>query len=473
MSIIDNFMTKKTNPFSSVELTPQELYAKLKGYYDNNGLYTGIQAASYYSSTWVEAIKPLRTVVNRSVEFFVSKIIPGDLSNIKIVTDNEKVKEAITQIWKWSNFSAQKQVAIRYLSLYGDLFIKVASDTDKVYFEIIEPKYVTDFKADSRGYITEIRLDIPIKNEDDKNVTHTEYWNKEYFATWEHELGDNVPLDQLGDTKDFGYLAEFGIDFVPFVHIKFRDTGELRGKSCVAHALDKIDEANREATRLTQLLFRFNKPVFVVSANDKDSTGRPMPAPRIKTGNSKTEDLEIKDNSVLYLPGVSTIQPLIPNINFDSALKILQDMMNELNQDLPELRYYSLQESQLSGKAICLLLAGAIDRAEEARGNFIQGLVRLNQMALTIGSNFFQGIGRYELGSFEHSIQASEMFPSTLEEKATTLQLLVSAGFPLSSAMKNLGFSDDEISETLQAKVDEQSQSDNALASSLMRFNEK
>lgn len=461
------FYNKKNNPFTVVELTPQELYSKLKEYYDNNGLYTGIQGNAYYSNTWVEAIKPVRTVVNRSVEFFVSKVIPGDLNNVQIVADNQAVKESIQQVWKWSNFSAQKQVAIRYLALYGDLFFKVVSDTDKVFFEILEPKYITDFKVDSRGYVTEIRIDIPVKNSNGQNLTHTEYWNKEYYAIWEHQLGE-APLEQLGDAKDFGYLSEFGIDFVPFVHIKFRDTGELRGKSCVAHALDKIDEVNREATRLTQLLFRYNKPIFVISANDKDSNGRPIPAPKIKP-----EDTELKDNAIVYLPGVSTIQPLIPNINFESALKILQDGMNELSQDLPELRYYSLQDSQLSGKAIRLLLAGAIDRAEEARGNFIQGVIRLNQMALTIGSSLFKGIGSYESGSFEHTILVSEMFPTTLEEKANTLQLLVSAGFPLISAMKKLGFSEDEIAETLQARVEEQAQSENALAQSLQRFNEK
>jgi Holliday junction resolvasome RuvABC DNA-binding subunit len=94
-------------------------------------------------------------------------------------------------------------------------------------------------------------------------------------------------------------------------------------------------------------------------------------------------------------------------------------------------------------------------------------------MALTIGGSLFQGIGNYESGSFEHSILVPEMFPTTLEEKANTLQMLVSAGLPLTSAMKKLGFSEDEIIEALQAKVEEQAQSDNALAQSLQRFNEK
>ena len=439
-----------TNPYNLGSLPQKDLYKKLEQlYYNSDDVYSSVQSAAYDAGTWVENIKPIRTVVNRSVEFYVGKLLPGDISKVGISTDNPSVKEAIEQVWKWSNFGAQKQVAARYLTLYGDLFVKVVTSESKVYFEIIEPEYVTDFSADNRGYITTFRMDIPIVV-DGNHKTYTEYWSKpdNYFAVWTHEQGSNAKLDTLGEPDNFGFLEQLGIDFVPIVHVKFKDMGDKNGVSCVYHALSKITEANREATRLAELLFRYNKPIWAVSANANDAQGRPVPAPKLKAGTDN--DISLKDDSLIYLPGTSKIDSLIPNINYADALAILNSMMDELEQDLPELRYYSMQDADLSGKAIKLLLAGAADRAEEARGNFLAGLSRLDEMALTIGKymGFFSNLGFYENGDFDHSVEAPEMFALTIEEEANLINLLVGAGMPLAQAMRLAGYSEEFIEQT-------------------------
>lgn len=467
-----SIFTKKTDYPFTIELTPKELYQKLETYYNNNP-YEQIETSSHYSSQWLESMKPIRTVVNRSVEFYVSKLLPGE--DVQISAKNQSVKESIEQFYKWSNFGSQKQLAVRQLSLFGDLFLKVVGGRDKVYSEIIKPEFVTDFKTDNRGFLTEIRIDIPTLDEDNHPVTYTEYWNKTdgYYSIWYHRMGD-ANLDQLGDPESFGYLSEMGIDFIPIVHIKFRDTGDLRGKACVTHALNKIDEANREATRLAEMLFKYNKPLWAVSANQVDKDGRPIPAPLIKK-DTNAADLEVKDNSIIYLPGMSTLTSLIPNINYDSALNILNAMVAELREDLPELNYYALKDaSNLSGKAIKLLLAGALDKANEARSNFLQGLIRLDEMALTIGrwfGLFPVTIGSYQNGDFEHSILAPDFVTKESDETATTLKLFIESGLPLPSAMRLVGFSEEEVVTAMKEKAEIQSQNDSALAQSLMKFN--
>ncbi len=462
------FSKKTNNPFTN-ELSPKELYHKLEDYYNNNP-YENLEASAYYNSTWIEAIKPIRTVVNRSVEFYVSKILPGD--KVRVSAKNDLVRDSIEQFHKWSNLSALKQLLSRNLALYGDLFIKVVGESDKVYLENIKPEYVTDFKTDRRGYLTEIRIDIPQVDEDSHPVTYTEYWNKQdgYFSIWYHKMGE-TKLENLGDPFDFGYLSELGIDFIPIVHIKFRDTGEQRGKACVIHTLNKIDEANREATRLAQMLFKFNKPLWVVSSNAIDKDNRPLPPPKLKTG---SEEMEVKDNSILYMPGMSTLNSLIPQIDYDSALNVLNSMMAELREDLPELSYYALKDTaNLSGKAIRLLLAGAIDKANEARNNLLQGLIRVDEMALTIGKwlGVFTSIGNYENGDFEHSILTPDIFVMESDEIAALIKTYTDAGLPLPSALRLAGISEEEILRIQQEKIEEQSSQDSALAQSLMRFN--
>ena len=299
---IQNFSNKTSNPLNNVGLPQKQLFQKLWDYYSNNGLYEGVQAQSYSQNKWLEAFKPLRTPVNRSVEFYVSKMLSGDVT---ISAQSKMSQEAIEQVWKWSNFDAQKQVLSRFLALTGNLFVKVVNDESKVWFENIPPSQVTDFKTDLRGYLTEIRIDIPV-TVDGKNLTHTEYWNKSegYYAIWQHNQTEATELEQLGEPYDTGFLAELGVDFIPIIFVKFKDTGKQWGDLCVNHALDKIDNANRLETRLESLLFKNNRNYWVVSANSADKDGSPIPAPKFK---NTEDDLALKEDGILYMPGVSSI----------------------------------------------------------------------------------------------------------------------------------------------------------------------
>lgn len=470
------FTNKVVNPFANKNLSPTELYIKLKNYYDSNQLYDDVMSMSYYNNTWVEQMKPIRNPVNRSVEFYVAKVAAGKL---EIITKNEKVKQAIEQFLKWSNFDSQKQISKRYLSLYGDLFWKVVNGDSKIYSELIEPKNVTSFTSDSRGYLASIRIDINIQ-EDGIDKTYTEFWQKDdtggYFASWVHTQGRNVALEQLGDPREMATLNELGINFIPILHIKFRDIGNERGSSCVLHCLDKIDEANRQATRLHSLLYSYNNPVMVISANSLDKDGRPMAAPRPKSlnANNSETDIEMKDKKILYLNGMATVNNLIPDLNYGDALKILQDMMLEIENDLPELSYYSLKDSNASGKSLKIQLGAAVDRANEANDNFIQGLIRMNEMALTLGSNanLFFNLGSYENGDFTHSIKTDDMFPMDIFDRATTVKSFVDAGMPLADAMKFADFTQEEIDSVSENKKTEDEKAQNQLANSLLKFNQ-
>lgn len=442
---------KKVNPYENAGLSQEELYEKLLQYYENNGLYDDVQWNAYYGNYWAERIKPLRTVVNRSVEFFVSKILSGD--SVTINTDSNPVKEAIDQILKWSNFDSQKRLAVRELSLFGNLFWRVSIEDGKVYFEIVDPRYVTSFKTDNRGYITEIRTDEPITVEGEKFI-HTEYWNKEYYSIWEYRDLGKMELEQLPTPVDSGFLLELGIDFVPFVHVKFREIPSSKyGAASVQHALDKIDEANREATKLAERVYVDGKKLLVVSTSKTTKEGKLQAAPLI----DGKKDVEIKDDSILYLPEGAGITALDRNINYDPLRNLVNDMVAELEKDLPELKYYSLQDNQLSGEAIRLLLAGAIDRAEEAQSNFLQGFVRIIQIALTMGVSFgiFKGIGTYEDGDFEFSIVTPEMFPMSLNSKATLLKDFVLAGLALPTALRLAGYSEEFIQTAVAEKSNE------------------
>lgn len=451
-----------TVAYKNHDLTQAELYRKLKNLYDTNGYYEeNIYGDGKYSVFKTKPylqhksiVKPLRAVVNRSVEFYVGKIC----KSMEILSDNDNLIDSINEIFIWSNFKQNKSLAIRQETLYGNLFFKVIGSKDKVYFEVIKTEHVTDIEIDSRGFLQKIRIDIPIKDEFDRDITYTEYWEKQdnetggYYSIWEHTQGINTKLENLGDPISKGWLIELGILFIPFVQIMFRDTGSIWGSGSTQHCLDKIDEANMQSSRLSDLLFRYNKPVISISSNDKDKMGRPIPQKKL---DSDTDLFNKDDESILYLDGLSSVNSLIPDINYADALGVLKDMMDEIDSDLPELRYFNLREGGISGKAVLALMSGAYDRAVEAENNFKAGLKRIIQMGLSLGiywNIFSPDLGTYNNGDFEFEILTPDIFSPDEEEKSLILKNYVIAGLPLKSSMELLGFSKEFIDSAMAEK---------------------
>lgn len=470
--------------YTSEELPIRWTYRTLRAYYENNGLYDVIREMARGVGAEAQALRPLRNPAHRAVEFYAAKLWPGMLPDaLPIVAGNERIVEPIQQVWTWSGWSAAKQVAARWFACYGDWFTKVVVKRDaggapqSVYFQIIDAQYVTDLDADERGFLTFLRIDLPRrKREGDgvKSYTYTEVWDKatQTYRVWEHGHGADTALGQLGTPQRQAQFSEFSIDFVPVVHAKFRDVGEARGAGCFVHCLDKIDETNRSATRLHQMLWRHNKAMWALSANMQDSDGRPVPAPLIPRNDDDKVSLS-DDEDWVELPGLSTLQPLTPQIQYDAALAVVDAQIAEIERDLPELAYYRLQErSDMSGVAIRTLLSAATDRLVEARGNAETALARLDAMALTIGQNvgLFTGLGTYEDGDFEHSFQTREAFPISPAEEADMLMKWTAAGLPLASALRMLGRGDEEIAQIIEEQTEARAAQTNLGDALLTRF---
>jgi hypothetical protein len=444
---------------------PRGYFDLLKSYYLNNGLYDDLVLAARGVGASREAMKPLRNPAMRAVEVYASTLWPGTIdSAFEIEAENGAIIRPIEQVWGWSNWNGGKQVAARWAAMYGNWFCKVSQKPDgRPYLQNIEPQEITDFEVDERGYITALRRDTPLVEylgEVPVQKTRTEYWSKSadggdgVYAVWAHDKGD-APLRNLGVPDAKRALADFGIDFVPFVHAKLRDIGEQYGAGVYSLALDKIDEANRMATRLHQMLFRHNKSTWALEANSVDAlTGRPL-APVSVGGIAATKEtpgqLTLGDEVLLSLPGNSRLTSIVPQLAWREALDILNAQISEIERDVPELAYTSLREAkgELSGRAARLLLTDAFARIYEARGNMQDALARANMMALTMGANAeldgFTGIGSFDDGSFDHSFKAKPIIPpdeTEILDNAISKQTL---GVGHHQNLREIGYSDLEI----------------------------
>lgn len=467
-----SLLTVSSQLLAFLHLTPKTMsddiqnrmlwYKKLDAYFDANGLYNNQLAMDYYLNTWDESMKPLRDCVHRAVEFYVSKLEPG--SELPIVAANESIIDPINRVWKWSNFFSKKSLVVRQFALYGDVFIKSSASIDQisVHQQYFIPRYVVNYAEDDMSNVTDLRLDIPIGDK-----MHTEIWHMDGYKTYLHKYGIGQDEKYLGKPVTEGTLQSLGIDFLPFSHAKFIDTGDDWGVCCFSHALDKIDEANRMATRLHEMLFRYNKPLWVAMANAMDAQGKPLPPPKIS---GSTPVLEVHDDTILSMPGMSSLEALVPNIGYADGLAILQDMMHEIERDLPELAYFDLKaQGPISGKAIGMLLGDAVDKVIEARANFEAALVKSDKHALTLGlvNGIFSGLGTYDAGDFDHTIQDRPVFPMDDTDRATTLKGYTDAGLPLSLAMRKSGFTEDEIVQASQERDAEAKKAADNMANSL------
>lgn len=431
-------------------------YNMLKAYYLNNGVYEVLDTMFSGLGVKRQELKPLRNPAFRVVEFYAAKLWPGTLpAALPIVTDNQAIIAPIQQVWTWSNWGSEKQAAARWFACYGDMFLKVATrdnilgGTERVFFQNLEPQYVTEFDADERGYLTYVRIDIPQQRrqgDELKSYVHTEVWTKEDYRLWEHDKSPTTALSQLGAMRVQRPLADFGIDFVPIVWQPFKNIGDQRGLAAITPALDKIDEANRQATRLHQMIFRNNRALWAVSANAMDAQGRPLPPPRLGDA-SADNTLDVDDDTIMRLPGQATLESLVPSINYEAALAVIAAQMAEIERDLPELAYYDLRARDISGVAAELLLGDAIDRLLEARGNAEAALVRADQMALTIAqaAGIVEDIGAYENGDFDHHFAERPVLKLSDGERAALVQAWVTAGVPLRTALKRVGWSEDDV----------------------------
>jgi hypothetical protein len=95
------------------------------------------------------------------------------------------------------------------LALYGNLFLKANCDGKKTWFDLIDSKNVTDYVEDSRGYITEIRIDTPIKDENNVIKNRVEYWSKtdNVWKIWVGNSNESTPVKQLGTPDQWGTIS--------------------------------------------------------------------------------------------------------------------------------------------------------------------------------------------------------------------------------------------------------------------------
>ena len=429
-------------------------YDRRWAYFLNDDLYGRLYRAGHVAADMPAEWNPIPAVV----AFYVSNVYSGtpDIRPTDETADADALAEAVARLWFWSNFPTLKRNLTTTAAVLGDTFLKVAerrpavdADPTGVYMQDINPSTVRWWDADERDYLTAIRIDTPrltsVFTGEERRHTLVEVWRKEWpdgspGGVAFYEVGTGKMLD---DHSQAGAVTvttfdELGYDFIPIVWTRV-DTHWRRQAA-------QIDRYNALAWQMARL----NRPLAVVNANARDTTGRPLAAPLGTAEGLETMYTEEGDGvmGVVRMPGMATLNWSGNPIDFGSLNVRLAELREGVIDALPEYRVATLRGVQIATETLHLLLNQAEQRVLEMRDGLNRGLARAQMMAISIAQlaeiepeTFGAArLGTYEDGRIEHTFADRPVFTTAPAARAAEVQVLAAAGTPLRLALEMAGY---------------------------------
>lgn len=335
-------------------------------------------------------IRSIYSPVHRLVEFYVAAVYGGNLDfenlekgAVPILMADDALKTAIRQTWLWSNWRSQKNVYVRTGTRKGDVFLWIADEVDrqKVRLEVVDPMKVRDYTPDAVGNVKDCVLEYQLTDPD----TNRDYtFRLEVDQDWFRPFRDNTALE--------AWPNPYG--FVPLVHTKHIDVGMQYGAYAFHGTEGKIDEANDAASILNDAV---RKAVNIIYYG---------------AGMARNQDLDANVDArdvvpIITGPKDTELKPLTPQVDIAAAGGNLDRMLKQLETDMPELSLHQLRDSgNLTAPGVRAGYKDAIDRVQEAQGNYDDGYIRAQKMAITIGGfRGYEGFEGFNLDSFPDDVE--------------------------------------------------------------------
>lgn len=336
-------------------------------------------------------IRPIYNPVRRLVDFYTGIVYPGVLAvdakrlpdgtplAIPLADDiDPKLRDAIGQLWQWSNWQTGKNLYVRYGAALGDVAVEVVDEVDrgKVTFDIIWPGWITELELDSTGNVKRYTIEYDAEDEDEKKYTYKKVVDSAMIA--EYKDGELFAYDERIDAER---PNPYG--FAPLVWCKHTDLGDEHGIPAVRN-IGKVDELNEIASHAHDRAHAvLSSPILVagkgVQALNADITEAKRAATEdmsnVNAGRESVKLIKADEGAM------STVQ--LPE---GEALHYMEQLLAEIEHDHPEIVMYNkLREmSQVTGPAAERLVGDAAAYVAEARSNYDTQSIKLFQMAVAI-----------------------------------------------------------------------------------------
>lgn len=461
--------------FETIEAR-QSRYVQYWAFYENQA-YSNVHswAQSYrHQYALYKYIRSLYNPAYRLGSFYATHMFGGPLDKnaeetgaIPIMTENEKLRPAIAELWKWSNMSTLKDVISLRGTVEGDVLLSVVDDVEKerVYLKRVDPGLVTDATFDPwgniKGYTFEEQRADPIGSGSSK------------YKLVVSRSGDGVVYQTFKGNSPFGWNGQPSTwiapySFVPLVLIKHHDVGLDWGWSELHPMRSKVHEVDELASMVSDHIRKHMNPAWLgkgmkpqtltlsgAQADESGGTGsRPQPGReemRVLWGASENASLDA----------------VIAKLDIANSLKHIEGLLEEIERDYPELQADIWSTGATSGRALRVARQRVESKAYQRREGYDSGLVRAQQMAISIGGfrgyEGYEGFGldSFDRGDLDHSIAARRVFAADpmddIEEAKefwTAAEKAVNAGLPLAVYLKEMGWDDERITSVRLRKDD-------------------
>jgi hypothetical protein len=410
----------------------------------------------------------IRNIYNpayRLGEFWKTHLWGGalDLDTLKgalpIITDNEALRLAIADLWRWSNWHVRKDIATLYGSVMGDVFLQVVDDVGraKVYLDVVHPGTVSDITVDAYGNIKAYKIEESRKSPEKQDQAVT------YVEIAKRGDGQGVIFQTFMNGKPYawnGQAAEWEepYGFIPMVHIKHNDVGLDWGWSELHPARSKMHEMDDVASILSDQIRKTVNVKWLFTGTDKPSSPSPTGA---SESTSRPEPGREEEPAIYAKNAEVKATPMVAQLDIDGAVHHILEILKDLERDYPELKFDALRASgDVSGKALRVARQPAEAKVLQRRALYDDALVRAQQMAVAIGGfRGYEGFGgfgldSYDQGDLDHQIGERPVFAvdslDELEEDKLfweTAGMAVKAGSPLDSYLKDSGWDDERITQ--------------------------
>lgn len=438
--------------------------------YYSNAVYKSLASNSAGAQRKIDnkLYKRIRGIYNpvfRLVDSYVSKVYGGELDldllqrgALPIENADDSTRDNLRNLLIWSNWRANKALFVRHGAKLGDVFLKVVDDTElgRPRIEILHPGKVKDVEKDGNGRIQRAIIEYVREVEDAEyrpneparaksTYIYTEIITPESFATFK----DGAPFAYEMDSEGNG-LAEWvnPYGFVPLAHVQHRDEGLEWGAAAFSNTLDKIDELNDQASLLNDAVRQaVDIPWLFIGINKPDNR---------TTFISDEKD----DRKVMYVPqaqpGTVDVKALTSQLNIADTILNIEHLMAEIERDMPELSMHRLREAtNQTAPGIRASFNDAIDKFQEAQGNYDAGFAEACQMAQAIGGiRKYEGFKGYSAetylnGVFDWYIKPRAIIDDELS-KAEKITALIGSKAPSRWVWNELGVPETEIAKAEQ-----------------------
>jgi len=418
-----------------------------------------------------EYIRPVYNPAWRLGEFWKAHLFGGLLDPeageegaIPVATDNEVLRPAIAELWKWSRWQVRKDVLAVRGTVLGDVALQVVDDVarGRVYLDLLHPGLLESVDKDPfgnvKGYvIAETRPDprqkvrsVEYREDVTRSgdlVIYETFLNGEPYAWPENMDRSGEPVSRW--SEPYG--------FVPLVVVQHNDVGLEWGWSELHPVRAKVHEADDIASMISDQVRRTVKPEWKVMG-----ARAPVETSRTSPGATADSDRPMpgREEMVLHYFGRDVkVEPMIANLDLASAILHLDKVLAEIERDVLELSQdIHTASGSASGRALRTARQPVVSKVLQRRSNYDAAVVAAQQMAIAIGGwrgyEEYSGfnLDSYTAGDLDHSIADRSVFEEDPLDK-TEIDIAfwqageqaVKAGIPLEAYLREAGWDSERI----------------------------